>query len=88
MSTLHLISQPIDCSNFKKNVARFTSDKDQLLFIGDSVTSLLDQQVFNQIQQLSLKSFALAPDCLCRGIDQLVNTEISQISDLEMETQL
>lgn len=84
MTTLHLISQPLSLLEFKKQIERFLGKKDQLLFIGDSVTSLLDIEIKEMLNNKGVTSYALKADCECRGIIELVTKQVTQINDEAM----
>ena len=81
MSKLHLISQPIDLEQFKIDLNRMITADDEMLFIGDGVINLMDENITTLINQATIQFYGLASDCLCRGIDQLLNKSMTQISD-------
>lgn len=84
MTNLHLISHPVNLEQFQIEMARLTSSNDEILFIGDSVISLMNKDIATYLQQSNIQYHALAADCLCRGINQLMIESIKQISDSEM----
>ena len=88
MTTLHVISNPVELNTIKRNIKRYANSSDQLLFIGDSVTILLDSEVTEYLSQLSYQQYALKADVQCRGISQLLSQrptgKVKQISDQEM----
>jgi len=84
MSKLHLISQTLDYDKLQKQLARYVREGDQLLFIADSVAGLLDSRITETLSKFSGQYFALAADCQCRGIEQLLAKSVNQISDQEM----
>ncbi len=81
MSKLHLISQPVILEQFKVDLSRMITAGDEILFIGDSVLSLMDNNIIALIKQTNILCYALAADCLCRGIDQLLTQSINQVSE-------
>ena len=84
MSKLHLISQALELKQLKACLSRYATKEDPLLFIGDSVTTLLDNEVIDFINLHSYKVSVLDADCACRGINQMMSCSIRQISDQEM----
>ena len=84
MSKLHLISKPLELKQLKMCLIRFATIDDPLLFIGDSVTTLLNKDVLIYLSQHSYKINLLSVDCKCRGLSQLMPDSIKQISDKEM----
>jgi len=84
MNHLHLISQSIELLELKTNFARFSQAKEPLLFIGDAVNSLLIAEIQQYLSQSGYPCYALEADCQCRGIEQLINPFIIQISDQTM----
>lgn len=84
MDHLHLISQSIELLELKTNLARFGKAKEPLLFIGDAVNSLLIAEIQQYLSQSDYPCYALKADCQCRGVEQLINTFIIQISDQTM----
>jgi sulfur relay protein TusB/DsrH len=84
MGKLHIISQPLELTQLKLCLSRYAKPIDVLLFIGDSVTTLLDNHVFNYLEQQPYKIKLLAADSACRGVSQIMPQSLRQITDSEM----
>ena len=84
MTKLHLITQPIELLLLKRNITRYVSENDEFLFIGDSVTSLLDSDVIAYLGQVHYTVNILKADGKSRGLTQLIDQSIHQISDDKM----
>ncbi|TQV86500.1 DsrH/TusB family sulfur metabolism protein [Aliikangiella coralliicola] len=84
MANLHLISQAISPDSLKSAFSRYVSTQEPLLFIGESVASLLEQGVAEFLKQENIPSYALVADCQLRGIASQIPSFISQINDAQM----
>jgi sulfur relay protein TusB/DsrH len=84
MSKLHLISKALELKPLQSGLSRYASNDEPLLFIGDSVTTLLDGEVIKYLSQHRFNINVLEADCACRGISHLIVDSIITISDQQM----
>lgn len=84
MPKLHIIAQSQDANQFQRALSRYAKEHDTILFISDSVTSLLDKTIIAQIATGSYTCYALTADCLCRGVEKQLPDFILPASDQKM----
>lgn len=84
MPSLHLISNHTSFDDLKKNLERYTQDKDHLLFIGDACITTTNKLLADYLLNTNLFISVLAADCQCRGINHLIPESFKTISDAQM----
>lgn len=82
MSVVHLISSQAGSSLLEESLQISSLETAQILLIGDGVVTALLPDSLSKFRGLQI--FALEDDCLCRGIQHLVDQSIKLIKDEEM----
>ena len=82
MPSLHLISHSIDAQALARNADRYLKKGDSILLIADGVLLALQQPLAQSLKSLSENCYLLDQDCLCRGLNQLLN---QQVDDFRIE---
>lgn len=84
MANLHLISELTAKSELPHQLQRFTSENDKLLFIGNSVISLVALEYRELLSNIKNPIYVLEADVKCRGIQANIPANINMISDEKM----
>ncbi|WP_196137530.1 DsrH/TusB family sulfur metabolism protein [Aliikangiella sp. G2MR2-5] len=85
MNNLHLISQNMSRPELETKLKLLAQHGDNVLFIGEGVSSLLGNGLKNTFKEFGTKQiFALECDCTCRGISALLNGAAELVDDTEM----
>lgn len=84
MANLHLISELKVKSELSHQLRRFISESDKLLFIGNSVISLVDLECQALLNNIKNPIYVLEADVKCRGIQANIPENIQLISDETM----
>ena len=84
MDKLHLICQNLERKTLEKSFDRYVLNDESLLFIADSVTNLLNQDIVDFLRRSNTNCYALQADCKLRGINKNIPSFVSLVSDSEM----
>lgn len=83
-NNLHIISTVKNKNWFDNQVARLCGANDKIIFIGDAVSSVVDQNMQVNFKKLKLSIYVLQADLKCRGIESLCPSFIQIITDADM----
>ena len=84
MARLHLISQQLNSLQMNRNLSRLVANNDQLLFIGEAISGLIDRENLTLLNSCSVALLALKSDVLCRGLENKLPPSVSIIDDIKM----
>lgn len=91
MTNLHLIQNSIDSKEFNKNICLYASAGDSVLFLNDSLFSLLKLNSIKQEAQSNvhnLKIYAISEQLEARGIRDIPNNVVINMIDFVTFTEL
>ncbi|TQV76631.1 sulfurtransferase complex subunit TusB [Aliikangiella marina] len=84
MSQLHLINRSMSQAELQSNFDRLVASSDSLLFIGDGVLNLVNNQLNTYLGALSSPILGLEADIRARGLTRESFQFARVINDLEM----
>ena len=82
MASLHLLADRLPIRRIKEISSLFAAPEDTLIFIGEATTNLID----SGLPEIAQEIHALKNDCDCRGITDLVGSNVNLIDDAEWVT--